>query len=281
MLHAVILAGGGGTRLWPLSRAHYLKQFLKLFGEHTLLQQTVLRSRALIPPERFWVVTGKEQESIARSQLAALPEFGTDAGKILVEPVGKNTVAAIGLAAVHLLRHDPAAVMAVMPADHWIARPNVFVALLQQAAQLAQDGVLVTLGIIPDRPETGYGYIRRDAQFFGPPSPAGERVAAYRVARFVEKPTVQKVQEYLDSVPIIGTGAFFSGRRRRLSRKSQPICLHSRRGCGRSPRASPAMPARRRWKRCTIGSSRSPSTTESSRSPHASSYCRQTSGGLT
>lgn len=192
-----------------MSRAHYPKQFLKLFGEHTLLQQTVLRARALIPPERFWIVTGKEQESIVRSQLAVLPEFGTDVGKILVEPVGKNTAAAIGLAAVHLLRRDPAAVMAVMPADHWIARPNVFVALLQQAAQLAQDGVLVTLGIIPDRPETGYGYIRRGAQFFGSPSLAGERVAAYRVERFVEKPTVQKAQEYLDSGTYYWNGGIF------------------------------------------------------------------------
>lgn len=209
MLHAVILAGGGGTRLWPLSRAHYPKQFLKLLGEHTLLQQTVLRPGALIPPERFWIVTGKEQEFIVRSQLAALPEFGTDAGQILVEPVGRNTAAAIGLAAVHLLRHDPEAVMAVMPADHWIARPNVFVALLEQAAQLAQDGVLVTLGIIPDRPETGYGYIRRGAQVFGSPSTSGEGVVAYRVERFVEKPTVQKAREYLDSGTYYWNGGIF------------------------------------------------------------------------
>lgn len=199
MLHAVILAGGGGTRLWPLSRAHYPKQFLKLLGERTLLQETLLRPGPLIPPERTWIVTGKEQEWLVRSQVAALPQFRDTTAHILVEPVGRNTAAAIGLAAIHLLRYDPDAVMAVMPADHWIARPDVFVTLLAHAVHLAHAGVLVTLGIVPDRPETGYGYIRRGEPLVPPITLEGEQITAYRVERFVEKPTVQQAHAYLDS----------------------------------------------------------------------------------
>ena len=163
MLHAVILAGGGGTRLWPLSRTHYPKQFLQLLGEHTLLQQTVLRLDNLIPPERIWIVTGSDQAHIVRSQLSAL--FGLDGDKvhILVEPLPKNTAAAIGLAAIHAQRQDPEAILVVLPADHWIEQQNAFGSLLDAAAKLAQHGVLVTLGIVPDYPAAGYGYIRRGA----------------------------------------------------------------------------------------------------------------------
>src|SRR4051794_21035191 len=122
MLHAVILAGGGGTRLWPLSRASYPKQFLKLLGPHTLLQQTVLRLGELVPPERLWVVTSQEQAPVVQAQFSALPDLSGDAAHILSEPVGRNTAVAIGLAAIHLRRRDPEAVMVVLPADHWIQR---------------------------------------------------------------------------------------------------------------------------------------------------------------
>src|SRR2546427_9938366 len=107
MLHAVILAGGSGTRLWPLSRFHHPKQFLPLLGDHTLLQQTVLRLREVIPAECVWIVTGKEQEFLVRSQLANLPGFEGNKAHILVEPLPRNTAAAIGLAAVHICRRDP------------------------------------------------------------------------------------------------------------------------------------------------------------------------------
>ena len=209
MLHAVILAGGGGTRLWPLSRTNYPKQFLKLLGEYTLLQQTVLRLGGSIPPERLWVVTGREQEPTVRAQLSALPGLQGDAVQVLSEPVARNTAAAIGLAAVHLQRIDPQAVMVVLPADHWIEHRSTFVALLQSTAELAQQGALVTLGIVPDRPETGYGYIQvtRDSVQVGEKresesvSPASSQVsfAAYHVAQFVEKPALQLAQEYLAS----------------------------------------------------------------------------------
>src|SRR5262245_50349744 len=101
MLHVVILAGGGGTRLWPLSRANYPKQFLKLLGEHTLLQETALRFRESVPSDRLWVVTSRHQESVVRAQLAALPHLQGNKIHVLGEPVARNTAAAIGLAAVH------------------------------------------------------------------------------------------------------------------------------------------------------------------------------------
>ena len=199
MLHAVILAGGSGTRLWPLSRTHYPKQFLQLLGSHTLLQQTALRLGSLVSPERLWIVTGSEQEFVARSQLAALPDMNSDAAHVLVEPLPRNTAAAIGLAALHIQRQDPEAVMAVLPADHWIEQQEVFVALLHRGAALARQDVLVTLGIVPDRPETGYGYIRRGEPLVPHHPVLLDEQPAYRVQQFVEKPDVQTAQHYLAS----------------------------------------------------------------------------------
>ena len=199
MLHVVILAGGGGTRLWPLSRIHYPKQFLKLLGDYTLLQQTALRVRNLVSPDRQWIVTGKEQEFIVRAQLAALPGFDTLSGNILLEPEPRNTAAAIALAALHILRIDPHAVMVVLPADHWIERNDLFASLLVTAAALAEKDMLVTLGIVPDHPATGYGYIQRGNRL--PLQPPAEVTAQelYQVAQFVEKPSLATAQAYVDS----------------------------------------------------------------------------------
>lgn len=199
MLHAVILAGGSGTRLWPLSRAQHPKQFLQLLGEHTLLQQTVLRIDKLIPPERLWIVTGAEQAHIVKSQLSAL--FGLDGHRvhIVVEPLPRNTAAAIGLAAIHAQRQDPEATLIVLPADHWIQQQSDFCSLLHQAAKLAQQRVLVTLGIVPDYPATGYGYIRRGESVAVPQPSHLEALIAYKVAQFVEKPDLPTAQRYLTS----------------------------------------------------------------------------------
>jgi mannose-1-phosphate guanylyltransferase/mannose-6-phosphate isomerase len=198
MLHAVILAGGGGTRLWPLSRTHSPKQFLSLLGEHTLLQQTALRLAAIVPPERLWIVTSKEQELLVKTQLSALPNLGELPPRVLTEPVGRNTAAAIGLAALHLQRVDSRAVMAVFPADHWVARPEAFAALVLQAAAVAEQEVLVTVGIVPDRAETGYGYIQRGESL--PFIPTSHHTnAIYCVERFVEKPDRQTAEAYVAS----------------------------------------------------------------------------------
>lgn len=225
MLHAVILAGGGGTRLWPLSRTTYPKPFLSLLGERTLFQQTILRLAETVPPERLWIVTGKEQAHVVQTQLSALDRArargscacadpntrdeheprgarvthtSSGVAHVLAEPLGRNTAAAIGLAAIHLQRLDPEAVMAVLPADHWIERQSAFLALLQGAAALAEHGKLVTLGIVPDRVETGYGYIRRGEPFITVQGrqPDGQ---AYHVERFVEKPDLPTAQAYVAS----------------------------------------------------------------------------------
>src|SRR5437867_8271985 len=197
MLHAVILAGGGGTRLWPLSRTTYPKQFLPLLGEHTLLQQTVLRLTETVPPQRLWIVTGKEQAPLVQAQLSTLPGLSEGPAHVLTEPVGRNTAAAIGLAAVHLWRLDPKAVMVVLPADHWIERQSTFVALLQNAVGLAEQDLLVTFGIVPHRAETGYGYIRRGEPLAASPGHRVPETVCYRVERFVEKPDLPTAQHYL------------------------------------------------------------------------------------
>lgn len=195
MLHAVILAGGGGTRLWPLSRTQFPKQFLSLLGEQTLLQQTVLRLGTMVSPQRMWIVTGKDHQLMVQTQWAALPGMVARAAHVLTEPMGRNTAAAIGLAATHIQHSDPAAVMIVLPADHWIERHSTFVSLLQEAAVLAEHDFLVTLGIVPDRPETGYGYIKRGSVLAQQPG----QTAAYQVERFVEKPSLPVAQEYVAS----------------------------------------------------------------------------------
>jgi len=198
MLHAVILAGGGGTRLWPLSRMQYPKQFLPLLGEYTLLQQTILRLAGTVPPQQLWIVTGNEQIHLVQLQLSALPGLSEGTAQVLTEPVGRNTAAAIGLAAVHLQRRDPEAIMAVLPADHWIERPGAFLALLQGARELAEREKLVTFGIVPDHAATGYGYIQRGKPFFASPQRrSGSEV--YGVARFVEKPDLPTAQSYVAS----------------------------------------------------------------------------------
>lgn len=198
MLHAVILAGGGGTRLWPLSRTHSPKQFLSLLGDRTLLQQTASRLAAIVPSERLWIVAAKEQELLVKTQLSALPNLSEPPPQVLTEPVGRNTAAAIGLAALHLQRVDSRAVMAVFPADHWVTQPEAFTALMSKAAAVAEQDVLVTVGVVPDRAETGYGYIRRGELLPFAPAPHHTN-EIYRVERFVEKPDRQTAEAYVAS----------------------------------------------------------------------------------
>jgi mannose-1-phosphate guanylyltransferase len=185
-LYALIMAGGGGTRLWPESRAVRPKQFIDLFDRRSLLRIAFDRIRPLIPAERVLVVTGERYASEILGQLPELPPEN-----LIAEPSGRNTAPCIGLGAIHLRRRDSAAVMAVLTADHVMHREEVLLQALKTASRAALGGRIVTLGITPDRPETGYGYIERDDQ------PDGQGL--YPVLRFREKPDRATAEEYLRS----------------------------------------------------------------------------------
>jgi mannose-1-phosphate guanylyltransferase len=182
-LHAIILAGGSGTRFWPLSRAAKPKQFLALVTGRALIAETFLRVEPLSGAVHTWVVCGKAHEAGVRELLPQLPPE-----HVLVEPIARNTAPAIGLACVRALAEDPQAVLAVLPSDHHIQKPDAFRESLRIAAAVAESGELVTLGIQPTRPETGYGYLKR-----GPPSAPG----AFKVEAFIEKPDAATAQRYL------------------------------------------------------------------------------------
>ncbi|HSD82891.1 MAG TPA: sugar phosphate nucleotidyltransferase [Anaerolineae bacterium] len=177
--YAVIMAGGGGTRLWPVSRRDRPKQMLPLLEEHrTLFQTTVERLGGLLPPERILVVTVADQ---ARSLQEQAPEIPVE--NFLMEPLPRGTASVVGLAAVALRQRDPQAVMAILPADHFIRNRDLFHLLIRVAVDVAEKGYLVTLGINPTYAATGYGYIQRGEQI-------AERVIypAYSVLKFKEKP---------------------------------------------------------------------------------------------
>ena len=187
--YALIMAGGSGTRLWPHSTAQHPKQFLQLTGDLTMLQEARTRLAPLVPPERVLVATNHEYVELVAGQLPTVP-----AANILSEPAAKGTAAAIGLAAVHLRRRDPDATMAIGTADHVIREPEVFRRALAAAADVAAQGFLVTLGIRPAYPETGFGYIQR-----GEPLPTVDGFDLYRVARFAEKPDRVTAEQFVAS----------------------------------------------------------------------------------
>lgn len=185
-MYAVILAGGGGTRLWPLSRPDRPKPFLRLLGDLSLIQSSVARLSPLIGPSDVYVVADRRLLGLAAEQLPDVP-----AANLIGEPVGRNTAAAIALAAEAIDRPDDE-VMLVLPADAHILDEAGYRAALAVAESVARGGALVTLGITPDRPETGYGYVL--AQL-----PAREVAgrSTFSVERFVEKPTAERAAELL------------------------------------------------------------------------------------
>lgn len=187
MLQPVILSGGSGTRLWPLSREQYPKQFLPLLGAGSLFQETVRRLDGLAGLAEPLLICNEEHRFVAAEQLRQLERKGT----VLLEPVGRNTAPAMTLAALWALAGGNDPILAVMPADHLIADGERFRIAMAAAVRLAERGFAVTFGIVPDCPETGYGYIRAGA-------PIADEPAARALAGFKEKPDPATARTYLD-----------------------------------------------------------------------------------
>ncbi|VAX15552.1 Mannose-1-phosphate guanylyltransferase [hydrothermal vent metagenome] len=187
MLYTVIMAGGKGTRFWPLSRENMPKQLLKIVGERTMIQATVDRVKPVAPPESIIIITGAAHENEIRKQLSEIP-----AENIIAEPIGRNTAPCVALSAMIVKQRDPDGVIAVLPADHVITKPEILqatVAHILEQLKISPDR-LATIGIKPSYPETGYGYIKRGA---------GISESIYQVDKFLEKPDAKTAKEYADS----------------------------------------------------------------------------------
>jgi mannose-1-phosphate guanylyltransferase len=187
--YAVIMAGGGGTRLWPLSRQNRPKQMLALISDRTLFQMAVDRLEGVFTPERILVVTVEDQAQDLQRQVPGIPE-----DNYLLEPLPRGTASVVGWAAAALRERDPEAVMAVLTADHIIPHQDRFREVLQAAFEVARDDYLVTLGITPSYPATGYGYIKQ-----GPELGSYRGRDVYEVERFTEKPDLEQAVKMLAS----------------------------------------------------------------------------------
>ena len=187
--YAVIMAGGGGTRLWPISRKNQPKQLLPLLGEETLFQSTVNRLIDMFSATRILVVTVEEQMREMRNQVPSIPEEN-----YLIEPSPRGTASVVGLAAAALKKRDPEAVMAVLPSDHFIRNQDLFHYLLGAALDVARQNYLVTLGIAPLSPSMAYGYIQQ-----GEPLKGEFKYPVYKVKGFKEKPDEKMAQGFLRS----------------------------------------------------------------------------------
>jgi mannose-1-phosphate guanylyltransferase len=206
MLYAVIMAGGSGTRLWPLSRRNQPKQALKLIGDRTMFQHAVDRLSPLFTPDRICVVTNDELATVLKRQAPDIP-----ADNFIVEPAGRDSAPAAGLAAVHLVKRDPSAVMVMLTADHFIVDTAQFRAALGAASEVASEGAIVTLGIRPTAPDTRFGYISLGT---GQQIVDGFRV--YDSAGFREKPDQATAQKFIDDGRHVWNSGMFVWRADRL-----------------------------------------------------------------
>lgn len=201
-MYSVVMAGGSGTRFWPASRKARPKQLLALTGSRSLLQQTVERMAPLTPAGQVLVVTGADHAEPVIGQLPQVP-----AGQVIAEPMARNTAAAAGLAAAWVAKQDPSAVCLVLPADHLITDEALFLDTLRRAADTArQDDCLVTLGLTPRYPATGFGYIEASDMISGDAPPV------FAVKAFHEKPDLETAQAYLDSGRYLWNSGMFAWR---------------------------------------------------------------------
>ncbi|WP_020682495.1 mannose-1-phosphate guanylyltransferase/mannose-6-phosphate isomerase [Marinobacterium rhizophilum] len=198
LIHPVILSGGSGSRLWPLSRAGYPKQFLSLTGDNTMLQDTAARvsSAQFSAP---LMICNEEHRFIVAEQLRSA---GINPTKIILEPVGRNTAPAVAIAAMSLLHVHEDALMLVLPSDHVILKPQAFHQAVEKASKAAKAGMFVTFGIAPNKPETGYGYIEKGSML-------DSAEGVHQVARFVEKPDLPTAEEYLASGEYLWNSGIF------------------------------------------------------------------------
>ncbi|MGH4119469.1 mannose-1-phosphate guanylyltransferase [Clostridium sp.] len=201
MLCALIMAGGKGTRFWPLSTLEKPKQFLKLIGEDTMIQMSVKRLEKLIPIERIFIVTGTRYMELVKEQLPNLPTRN-----IILEPVGKNTAPCIALSAFHINKIYKDATIAVLPSDHLIKDEDNFLEVLDSADKFVDENTeaIVTIGIKPNRPETGYGYINYSRM-----QCAINGCEIRQVKKFVEKPDLLKAEQYLEDGNYLWNGGMF------------------------------------------------------------------------
>ena len=198
-IYVVILAGGSGTRFWPLSRQDRPKQFLNMLGSRSLFQQTLERIIPLVPTENVFIAANKQYHRVIQRQARI---FKIPAKNILLEVAARNTAPAIAWAAARIAARDKNGVMVVLPSDHLILQPKKFLNLLKQAISLAQHGHLLTLGIVPTRPETGYGYLQIKSQ-----QAHGGKI--WRVVRFTEKPSLAKAKKIVRSGKYLWNSGMF------------------------------------------------------------------------
>jgi mannose-1-phosphate guanylyltransferase / mannose-6-phosphate isomerase len=224
MIHPVILSGGSGTRLWPMSRSLYPKQLLALTGERSLLQETALRLAGGGGFAAPLVIANEEHRFIIAEQLRAI---GVDAAAVVLEPVGRNTAPAATIAALRLVRDDPDALMLVMPSDHAIVDADAFRAAIAHAAAAARAGRLVTFGIAPERAETGYGYIAKGQALEGADG-------AFAVAAFVEKPDPATAERYVSSGDYLWNSGIFLFPAALYLAEIERLCRAMRDACARA-----------------------------------------------
>ncbi|MCD4780625.1 MAG: mannose-1-phosphate guanylyltransferase [Candidatus Omnitrophica bacterium] len=198
-IYAVILAGGAGTRFWPKSRQQFPKQFLPIIGNKTLLEMTCERILKKVLPGNVYIVTNKDYRALIQKQIIS---YKIPAKNVLYEPVGKNTAPAIAWIAGYLNKMNPDALMMVLPSDHYIRETRAYLKIMQQAIDLAQKDYLVTLGIVPTRPDTGYGYLKVKST-----SPSKNQVL--KVEKFTEKPTLPVAKRFLRAKKYLWNSGMF------------------------------------------------------------------------